>query len=36
MVSTVPAETVSAAFELLCYFFTVMGAVVSFMFTLRG
>lgn len=35
MYSAVPAESLSSAFELLCYFFSAGAAVLSFLVTQR-
>jgi hypothetical protein len=35
MFPMVPAETLSGAFELACYVFTVAAAMLSVLFTLR-
>jgi len=32
----IPTETLAGALELVCYFFTAVGAVISFLLTARG
>ena len=35
MYPLIPTETMCGAFELVCYFFTVLGAVLSYFISLR-
>ena len=35
MLLLIPAESVAGAIEMVCYFFTVVGAVISILLTAR-
>jgi hypothetical protein len=35
MLPMIPAESMAGAFEFMCYFFTALGALISFATTLR-
>jgi hypothetical protein len=35
MVTPLPWETIGGAFELMCYFFTALGAALSYLLSLR-